>query len=154
HKRTKEIIMNDKALRVLEYDKIMKMLSDRTVSSLGRTHVEDLKPVADFYEVEERLKETTDASAYLWRKGGVPFGGIHDVRTSVKRVEIGSVLNISELLRIGDVLRCSRVIKQFLTNDIPADWEGNAALELGRQIAGLKHVEDAISFAIISEEEI
>lgn len=146
--------MNDRALRVLEYDKIMKMLSERTVSALGRTFVEDLKPTADFYEVEARLKETTDAAAYLWRKGGAPFGGIHDVRGSVKRVEIGSVLSISELLKIGDVLRCSRTIKQFLTNDVPTGWEGNIVLELGRQIAGLKNVEDAISFAIISEEEI
>jgi len=146
--------MNDRALRVLEYYKIMKLLSERTVSALGRTYVENLKPVSDFFEVQERLKETNDAAAYLWRKGSPPFGGIHDIRGSLKRVEIGSVLSISELLRIGDVLRCGRIIKQFLTNDIPADWEGNIALELGRQITGFKQVEDAISNAIISEEEI
>lgn len=146
--------MNDRALRVLEYDKIMKMLSERTVSKLGRTYVEDLKPVPDFYEVQDRLKETSDAAAYLWRKGGAPFGGIHDIKGALKRVEIGSVLSISELLKVGDVLRCARVIKQFLTNDVPADWEGNTALELGRQITGFKQVEDAISNAIINEEEI
>ncbi len=146
--------MNERALRVLEYNKIIKMLSDRTVSSLGRSYVEDLNPESDFYEIEARLKETTDALAYLWRKGGAPFGGIHDVRVAVKRVEIGSVLSISELLRIGDVLRCSRNIKQFLTNDIPSDWQGNTALELGTQITGLKSLEDEISNAIISEEEM
>ena len=146
--------MNDRALRVLEYDKIMKMLSERTVSKLGRTYVEDLKPVSDFYKVQDRLKETSDAAAYLWRKGGAPFGGIHDIRGALKRVEIGSVLSISELLKVGDVLRCARVIKQFLTNDVPSDWEGNTALELGRQITGFKQVEDAISNAIINEEEI
>ncbi len=146
--------MNEKSLRVLEYDKIKKMLSERTVSNLGRTYVEDLKPVSDFYKVEDRLKETSDAASYLWRKGGAPFGGIHDIRGSLKRVEIGSTLSISELLKIGDVLRCSRVIKQFLTSDVPAEWEGNTALELGRQIAGFKQVEEAISIAIISEEEI
>ncbi|NLE24611.1 MAG: endonuclease MutS2 [Clostridiaceae bacterium] len=146
--------MNDRALRVLEYDKIMKILSERTVSALGRTYVDDLKPVSDFYKVEERLKETSDAAAYLWRKGGAPFGGIHDIRGALKRVGIGSTLSISDLLKVGDVLRCSRVIKQFLTNDVPADWEGNTALELGRQITGFKQVEDAISNAIISEDEI
>ncbi len=146
--------MNDRALRVLEYDKIMKKLEERTASSLGRSFVEDLKPVSDFHEVEARLKETTDASAYLWRKGGAPFGGVHDVRASLKRVEIGSTLGISELLKIGDVMRCGRMLKQFLTNDVPSDWEENIALELGRQIASFKQVEDAISHAIISEEEI
>ena len=136
--------MNNRALRVLEYDKIMKMLSERTVSALGRSYIESLKPVSDYYEVQDRLKETSDAAAYLWRKGGAPFGGIHDIRGSLRRVEIGSTLSISELLKTGDVLRCGRVIKQFLTNDVPADWEGNTALELGRQITVFKHVEDAL----------
>ncbi len=146
--------MNDRALRVLEYDKIMKMLEERTVSSLGRSFVEVLKPVSDFVEVEARLKETTDTAAYLWRKGGAPFGGIHDVRGSLKRVEIGSTLGISELLKVGDVLRCGRMVKQFLTNDVPADWEENIALALGRQIVSFKQVEEAISNAIISEDEL
>ncbi|MGI6049840.1 MAG: endonuclease MutS2 [Acetivibrionales bacterium] len=146
--------MNDRALRVLEYNKIIKMLRDRTVSSLGRSYVEKLKPDSDFFEVEASLKETTHALAYLWRKGGAPFGGIHDVRAAVKRVDIGSVLSISELLRIGDVLRCSRNIKQFLTNDIPSEWQDNTALELGRQINVLRSLEEEISNAIISEEEI
>ena len=146
--------MNNKALKVLEYDKIMKMLKERTVSSLGRSFVETLKPLSDFNEVEAMLKETTDAGAYLWRKGGVPFGGIHDIRASLKRVEIGSTLSISELLKIGDVLRCGRMIRQFLTNDVPSEWEGNMALELGLQLSAFKQVEDAISNAILSEEEI
>lgn len=139
---------------MLEYDKIMKRLEETTVSSLGRAFVETLKPVTDFYEVEARLKETTDAAAYLWRKGGAPFGGIHDIRSALKRVEIGSTLSIPELLRVGDVLRCSRILKQFLTQDIPNEWEGNTALELGRQIAVFKQVEEAISNAILSEDEI
>ena len=146
--------MNNKALKVLEYDKIMKMLKERTVSSLGRSFVETLKPLSDFNEVEAMLKETSDAGAYLWRKGGAPFGGIHDIRASLKRVEIGSTLSISELLKIGDVLRCGRMIRQFLTNDVPSDWEGNTALELGLQLSAFKQVEDAISNAILSEEEI
>jgi len=146
--------MNDKALKVLEFDKIKKMLSDRTVSALGRTYVDDLEPISDFYQVESMLKETSDALAYLWRKGSAPFGGIHDIRSSLKRVEIGSILNASELLKIGDVLRCSRIIRQFLTNDVPSEWAGNIALELGHQIQSFKHVEDAISVAIVSEDEI
>ena len=146
--------MNDRALRVLEFDKILKKLEERTASDLGRPFAEDLKPVSDFNEVGARLRETTDAAAYLWRKGGAPFGGLHEIRGSLKRVEIGSVLSISELLKIGDVLRCGRNLRQFLTNDVPPDWEGNTALELGRQITAFRNVEDAISDAIVSEEEI
>jgi DNA mismatch repair protein MutS2 len=146
--------MNEKALKVLEYDKILKKLEERTASSLGRIFVEELVPDPDFNEVEARLKETSDAAAYLWRKGGAPFGGVHDIRSSLKRVEIGSSLGIPELLKIGDVLRCSRILRQFLTNDIPSGWDGNTALELGRQISSFKQVEDAISNAIISEDEL
>lgn len=146
--------MDGRAIRVLELDKIFDKLRERTVSTLGQEHVDSLRPVADFYEVKARQKETSDAAAYLWRKGSVPFGGIHDIRSSLKRVELGSVLGIGELMRTGDVLRCGRIIRQFLTNDIPNEWEGNIVLELGRQISVFRHVEDAISNAIISEEEI
>ena len=146
--------MEQKALKVLEYDKILKMLGERTASGLGRTLVESLLPSDDLHEVEYRLKETTDASAYLWRKGGAPFGGVHDIRSSLKRVEIGATLSIPELLKTGDMLRCCRILKQFLDNDIPQGWEGNLALELGRQITTFRSVEEDISQAIISEEEI
>ena len=59
-----------------------------------------------------------------------------------------------ELLKIGDMLRCCRILKQYLTNDVPSDWEGNLALEMGRMIAPSREVEDAISRAIVSEDEI
>ncbi len=146
--------MDKRALKVLEYDKIIKMLNERTASELGRSISEGLTPSTDLREVEYRLRETTDAAAYLWRKGDAPFGGVHDIRSSLKRVEIGATLGIPELLRIGDMLRCCRILKQFLTNDVPSDWEGNLALELGRQITPSRDVEDAITRAIISEEEI
>ncbi|NLW02734.1 MAG: endonuclease MutS2 [Clostridiaceae bacterium] len=146
--------MDKRALKLLEYDKIIKMLSERTASGLGRSLSEALIPSADPREVEYRLMETNHAAAYLWRKGEAPFGGVHDIRPSIKRVEIGAVLGIPELLKIGDMLRCCRILKQYLTNDVPSDWEGNLALEMGRMIAPSREVEDAISRAIVSEDEI
>ena len=119
--------MNNRALRVLEYDKIMKMLNDRTVSALGRSYIDDLKPISDFFKVQDRLKETSDLCSFIYGERRRPFGGIHGHPWIAKTVEIGSTLSISEVLKTGDVLRCGRVIKQFLTNDVPADWEGNTA---------------------------
>lgn len=146
--------MNDRALKVLEFDKIRKMLSERTASSLGRAIADELIPVPNYYQVESMLKETSDALAYLWRKGNAPFGGLHDISSSVRRVGIGAVLNMGELLKIADVLRCCRIMRQYLTGDIPDEWEGNSVLQLGWQIQGFRQVEDAITFAIINEEEM
>ncbi|NMA67137.1 MAG: endonuclease MutS2, partial [Clostridiaceae bacterium] len=146
--------MNDRTLRVLEFDKILNKLQERTASSLGRIFIEELRPVSDFSEVETRLKETTDAVAYLWRKGSAPFGGIHDISSSLKRVEIGSVLSISELLKVGDTLRCARILRRFLTSDVPSDWEDNMVYGMACQLSVFKNVENDISDAIISEEEI
>jgi MutS2 family protein len=146
--------MDKRALKVLEYDKIIKMLSERTASELGRSISEALEPVPDAQEVKYRLKETSDAAAYLWRKGEPPFGGVHDIRPSLKRIEVGATLSAAELLRIGDMLRCCRVLKKYLTGDVPSEWEGNTAQELGRQIVLANDVEETISRAIVSEEEI
>ena len=60
----KEMLMDKRALKLLEYDKIIKMLSERTASGLGRSLSEALIPSADPREVEYRLMETNHAAAY------------------------------------------------------------------------------------------
>ena len=53
--------MNEKTLRVLEYDKIIKLVADETVSNLGREIAMALKPSNNIYEIKEWLQETTEA---------------------------------------------------------------------------------------------
>lgn len=147
--------MNEKTLRVLEYDKIIKKLVDKAESSLGMELAKKLMPVTDINLVQKLQDETDEAVSLLIKRGSPPLGGIHDISSEIKRAEIGAMLAPGELLRIADTLRASRQMKGFLKQ---AKEDKNSSYPiLGDLISGLrvfKDVEDSIFYAIVSDEEI
>ena len=90
--------MNEKALSTLEYDKIIEMLTSYASSSLGKQRCENLLPSKSIGEIEHQQQQTADALTRLFQKGNISFGSVKDLRASLKRLEIGSSLNIIELL--------------------------------------------------------
>ncbi|MDR1641587.1 MAG: endonuclease MutS2 [Clostridiales bacterium] len=103
--------MNEKALRVLEYDKITRKLQDKAVSPMGKLAAESLKPMESLEDIERAQKETSEAQALILQKGTLPLGGISDIRDSLKRAVMGGSLSIDELLKVGDfVYVCSKAL--------------------------------------------
>ena len=147
--------MNEKTLRILEFDKIVRKLSAFAASELGRELAERLVPETDFIKVQSLLKETSDAAGFVVRRGSPPMGGIHDIRGSLRRVEMGSVLSPGELMRISDTLRASRNLRNYSgAADSRALEEGNVAGSLINALETDKRLEDKINLAIIGEDEI
>ncbi len=147
--------MDERTLRVLEFDKIINKLKSLCASELGRELAEEVVPAGQFSVVERRLKETTDAVDFMLRRGSPPLGGLHDIRSSLKRVEIGSVLNPGELLRVSDTLRTARNLKNYSSTVSPDADESSSYV--GELIAGItvnKRIEDKINAAIAGEDEI
>jgi len=147
--------MNGKTLKVLEFDKIISRLSSMAASQLGKEIIENLVPSTDMEIVEEMLRETEDGVNYIIKRGNPSLGGIHDIRSSIKRVEIGAVLTQGELLRVSDVLRLCRNLKAHATENVRVNEdENNVVVDLINQLAINRRIEDKINRAIISEEEI
>lgn len=145
--------MNEKTLRVLEFDKIVERLLSRAASTLGKDMVRELKPDTELSKIRDMLKETDDGVAYILRKGSPPLGAIHDIRASLKRAELGATLGPGELLKVADVLRACRNLKGYAGDNIVKD-EGNCVSSLISALEVNKRIEDKINIAIISEEEI
>ena len=145
--------MNERTLRILEFDKIKSILMNFASSELGKELVEELKPEKELSRVQSLLKETNDGVAFIVRKGSPPLGGIHDIRGSLKRVELGGVLGPGELLKIGDVLRVSRNLKVYSGDNIVSD-DTNVVNEFIKHIETNRRIEDKISISILNEEEI
>ena len=96
--------MNQKALKSLEYYKIIEQLTDKASSSMGKELCQKLLPSEDIYEIRHMQTQTRDALTRLFQKGSISFGSVKDVRGSLKRLEIGSFLGITELLAIAGLL--------------------------------------------------
>ncbi len=84
--------MNQKALKTLEYNKILELLEGFATSSLGKQLCRDLKPLYNIAEIESMQQETADALSRVYQKGALSFSGVKDIRGSLKRLEIGSTL--------------------------------------------------------------
>jgi len=146
--------MDDRTLKVLEFDKILKKLSSLCASELGREMVSEVRPAVNLNEVQSLLKETTDAEGFILRKGSPPLGGFHDIRPSLKRVELSATLTPGELLRIADTLRAARNLKNYASDEKEGADETNHIRQLISSVYVNKRIEDKINAAVVNEEEI
>ena len=96
--------MNQKALKTLEYDKIIEQLASYASSPLGRKKCLELVPSSSLSQITRMQHETHDALTRLFKKGHISFGDAKDIRGALKRLEIGSSMNITELLQTAALL--------------------------------------------------
>ena len=140
----------EKSLLKLELDQVLQLLKDCAGSEEGKSSCLRLRPVSDLEEVQLLLDQTTAASDLCTRKGNPSFSGVIDVSASLERAERGGTLQPVELLRIAGVLRCARNIKGYVSED-----DKQTVLDaLFMALTPNKYLEDRISGAILSEEEI
>jgi DNA mismatch repair protein MutS2 len=135
--------MDKKLLDKLEYPKILYKLESHAATSVGKALALSAFPSGELEEVRHRLQGTDEAAAVDRMKGAAPFGGITDIRASLKRSVIGGTLSAFELLAIADTTLGGRRVKRF----IEAYQEKHNAPILGALIDGiveLRNLEEAI----------
>ena len=146
--------MNPKSLKTLEYTKIIGKLSEYASSPLGHEKCEQLEPSCDLNEIQRLQKETSDALSRLWKHGAVSFSGTRDIRSSLKRLEIGSTLSSKELIDISSVLNVALRIKPLAKIGDKEDTVNDSLAELFAAIEPLSPLNNELKRCIISEDEI
>ncbi len=146
--------MNQKALRVLEFNKIIDILKSKSSSSLGLRYIEKLHPSSDFEEVKYMLEETSEAQAILTKIGYVGLQGMHDIEDKAKRANVGASLDPGSLIMIGDTLRAARTLKNSLSSSAQEDFNYPIIQSLANSLYAYRDIEDSIYNAIVSEIEI
>src|SRR5690348_7473165 len=102
-------------------------------------------------DVERALRETTEARALAEEAGGLPVGGMSDIRDSVRRASIGGMLEARDLLSVRDTAAVARTVKGFVVarrKEVPVLAEMAEALEV------FPNLEAAIGAAIGPDGEI
>ncbi|WP_123054325.1 endonuclease MutS2 [Clostridium sp. JN-1] len=145
--------MNEKALKVLEFNKIKEMLKQYTNTQAAKDIIDDLKPYENSYEVREHIEETKEAFKLLVTKGTPPFEGIYDIRDGIRMAEKGSSLMPIQLLRIANMLRCARRFKEYVRHK-DEEEPFRVIEDICEGIVPLKNIEDAVFNAVESEDEI
>ncbi|NCB41181.1 MAG: endonuclease MutS2 [Clostridia bacterium] len=143
--------MNQKAIRVLEYEKIIHKLKEEACSHLTRDSISKLMPSIDAAKIKEDLADTEEAVVVILRKGAPPFGNFYDIGGFVHVAAKGSLLTMKQLLEVSYNLSSARKVFSFLKNDLPPlpRIEG-----LTSAISVLKTLEEEINRCILSEDEM
>ena len=145
--------MNEKALRILEYQKIIQLLTDKASSVPGKELCQKLMPMTVLADIEEAQQQTADAFSRLVKGGRIGFSGNKDIRFSIKSLDIGSSLSAPELLKIAASLACATKAKAFARGE--RDEEITDSLEpLFNDLEPLTPLQNEINRCLISEEEV
>lgn len=145
--------MNTKVLTTLEYTKIIDLLTEKADSEPGKKLCRELVPSTDLSAIRTAQRETKDALARLFRIGSTSFGSNRDLGFSIRSLEIGSSLSMSELLKLASFLDNVNRIKTYgkkeredLPNDsLDAYFEG---------FTPMTQLANEINRCILSEEEM
>lgn len=111
--------MNKKVLKTLEFDKIVDKLVSTANTVLGKEMCKALVPSTSLSEIEQNLTETSDALSMIYKKGSLSFSGARDVRPSLMRLEVGSILSIEEILSISSLLDVALRVKSYTRKEKP-----------------------------------
>ena len=145
--------MNQKTLTKLEFDKITALLEEEAGSFRGRQLCRRLKPMTDLDKINTFQEQTAAAFTRIVQKGRISFGDAAPVEESMKRLEIGGALSITELLRICRLLSNTARVKAYGRHD--TQEESADCLDVFfESLEPLTPLANEIERCIISEEEI
>ena len=145
----------DKALKVLEYDKIIDMLLGLTQGELARDLVEKLEPSNDIDDIRRMQEETSEAYRVLARYGDIDYTAATHIKHLVSKASLGSMLFIEDLYDIMQNIFLVSSIKRYLKTGI--DDENLRLKHLRRlndSLASLDDLKKKLSTTIVSRDEI
>lgn len=145
--------MNQKTLTKLEFDKIIALLEEEAGSFRGRQLCRRLKPMTDLGKIDTFQEQTAAAFTRIVRKGRISFGDAMPIEESMKRLEVGGALTISELLRICRLLANAARVKSYGRHDTQED-SSDCLDAYFDQLEPLTPLSSEIERCIISEDEI
>ena len=152
-KRNGILKMNQKVLKTLEYYKIIEQLEAYASCEDTKKRIRELQPSTDLEEINHLQETTKDALSRLYKSSNLSFSGLHNIRGSLKRLNIGGSLNMVELLQISSLLEVAKRAKSYDRSDRNDDKKDSLS-ELFEQIEPCSPLHEEIKRCIISEDEV
>lgn len=107
--------MDNKAFITLEYNRIIDKLKDYCQSSLGQAAVSSIVPLDDLDTINDLLEQNADAIELIVKYSNPPLYGISDLKSIVKRLNMGGILENYQFRQIADSLRVSQALKDYVS---------------------------------------
>lgn len=142
-------MISKKTAQILEYDVILRMLGEKTVSASGRALAESLMPTAGPEEAKRLMEETKEAETLLTRLTAHPVSSFDEPEGELKRLATGASLSCFELLRVNTVFKAAQRTKKAVAQ------EGEGTLSaMAKKLFFEEHSMREIDECIIGENEL
>ena len=143
--------MNEKVLRVVEFNKIIGFLEEEATSDPGRELCRSILPMNDLREIERAQDETAGAVACLLRAGKISFGSNRDFTDLFRALTVEASLSQAELLRLASFLENVARVHDYGAVE---ENQENVLYDLFDCLVPLPHLSREIRRCILSEEEM
>ncbi len=125
-------------MSILEFDTVRARIRSFAQCSLGKQRIESLGPYPTIGEATLELNAVDEMLRYIYRYGTLPYGGITDVRSQLKKAGIGGVLSASDLLAVAEFIRGGRSVREAVQTKqenlpLPSLWSKVSGLFDARQ---------------------
>ena len=146
--------MNKKTLDKLEFNKILNILKDYAITFIGKEYCVNLLPMNSKLEIEKALKQTTEASILLYRKGSIPISEIANITTSIKKLNSSQFLSCKQLLELSSILRVSSCLKDYFFSTEIDMSEFTKLHDLFNNLYTNKSIEKTIFSSVLDENTL
>lgn len=144
----------EKSILTLELPAVLEKIAQYAVSDGAKERIRAIRPYRYLEDIRISLGEITDALRLMASRSAPTFSGLADVTVQLRRVEIGGTLGPAELLRVAELLRCARATSEYGDPSGRRDGLKTSLDHYFVSISTNKFLEDRITNAILSEEEI
>lgn len=152
--------MNEKALRILEYNRISEALIAQADSDPGRHMCEGLRPSRNLKWIQNSLEETDAAIKRITERGSISYGSNYDLGNMLKSLEISQTLNTVWLLRVASFLENVARVRDYgyISYKSSSDEEEPTSVDilnsLFEELTPLPRIAEEIRHCILAEDEI
>jgi len=118
--------MDDKSLEMLEFPRIREILAGYTAFPISYELAIGLRPLDDYEHISLLLKQTAEARTLFNLDKSFSIGNVLDVRETVKRAALESILEPQSLLDIQQTLSSLNLVRRYLSDissDFPLLWD-------------------------------
>lgn len=107
----------EKAIKTLEFDKILETLASLAPTIGAKKRALSLLPSSNIETVKRRQGLTADAKYMSGIKGSPSFNGLPDILDSIEKAEKNSILSPREILEVASNLQTTRALLEYIHTD-------------------------------------
>ncbi len=146
--------MNTKSIEKLEFNKVCDILKKYSSTYIGRNYINKLHPMNNKNEIEKSLKQVSNASTVLYRKGMIPLEEIENTTEHIKRLRSNMFLSAKQLLDLANILKVSSNLKDyFFSQEIDIE-EFTNIYDLFKNLYTNLQIQNTIFSSIIDDKNI